>query len=399
MKILFLSWGILPQKTGGLEKATYYYFKYLTKFGNVVYLIIPNLTKDVIEFWKGKTENSMIFGLNMNILKSYIDYFKYESFTLYKRNIIDYKKAVMEYKEKVIDLLKKLNLDFDIIYAYDWLTLPAAMEIKKIYKKPLVVHFHSLAYDRVGANPEYLKYLIDYDYGIELEGSILADKIIVVSKREKEILEKYYYVPGEKIEVIYNAPDDDFSIKEKIRTKINEKYKIVLYLGRMTLHKGPDYLLLAAKKILEKRKDILFIFAGTGEMLEKLIKMAADLNISKNVVFTGWVDDELAEYLYSISDIFVLPSVSEPFGLTPFEALRYKNYIIISKQSGVSEVLKNALKVDFWDVDKMANYILALLEYPKLGEIEIKLTLEDIKNLSWKSSVEKLIQIFNSLVR
>ncbi|MGC9079518.1 MAG: glycosyltransferase family 4 protein [Nanopusillaceae archaeon] len=399
MKILFLSWGILPQKTGGLEKATYYYFKYLTKFGNVVYLIIPNLTKDVIEFWKGKIGNSMIFGLNMNILKSYIDYFKYESLTLYKRNIIDYKKAVMEYKEKVIDLLKKLNLDFDIIYAYDWLTLPAAMEIKKIYKKPLVVHFHSLAYDRVGANPEYLKYLIDYDYGIELEGSMLADKIIVVSKREKEILEKYYYVPGEKIEVIYNAPDDDFSIKEKIRTKINEKYKIVLYLGRMTLHKGPDYLLLAAKKILEKRKDILFIFAGTGEMLEKLIKMAADLNISKNVVFTGWVDDELAEYLYSISDIFVLPSVSEPFGLTPFEALRYKNYIIISKQSGVSEVLKSALKVDFWDVDKMANYILALLEYPKLGEIEIKLTLEDIKNLSWKNSVEKLIQIFNSLVR
>ncbi|MGC9132937.1 MAG: glycosyltransferase family 4 protein [Nanopusillaceae archaeon] len=399
MKILFLSWGILPQKTGGLEKATYYYFKYLDSFDNEVYLVIPNLTSDVINFWKDKTKKSKIFGLNIPIYRSYIDYFKYESFTLYRRNIIDYRKSVMEYKEKVIRIVKELNLDFDIIYSYDWLTAPAAVELKKIYNKPLVIHFHSLSYDRVGANPDLLKYLVEYDYGIELEACRVADKVVTVSKREKDVLVKYYNCPEEKIEVIYNAPDDDFSIKDKIENKIKEKYKIVLYLGRMTLHKGPDYLLLAAKKVLEKRKDVLFIFAGTGDMIDKLIKMAADLNISKNVIFTGWIDDNLAEYLYSISDIFVLPSVSEPFGLTPFEALQYKDFIIVSKQSGVSEVLKSVLKIDFWDVDKLANYILALLEYPKLGEFEIKLCLEDIKNLSWKDSVNKLLYIFRSLGR
>ncbi|BFI73427.1 D-inositol-3-phosphate glycosyltransferase [Nanoarchaeota archaeon] len=399
MKILFLSWGVLPQKTGGLEKATYYYFKYLDDLNNEVYLVIPNLTEDVKNFWKDKTKKSKIFGLNMTTVKTYIDYFKYESFTLYRRNIVDYRKSVLEYKEKVLKLIKELNLDFDIIYAYDWLTALAGVELKKIYKKPLVIHFHSLAYDRVGANPDLLKYLIDYDYGIELEACKYSDKIITVSKREKDILVKYYNCDENKIDVIYNAPDDDFSVREKIKNKINEKYKIVLYLGRMTLHKGPDYLLRAAKKVLEKRKDVLFIFAGTGEMLEKLIKMAADLNISKNVIFTGWIDDNLTEYLYSISDIFVLPSVSEPFGLTPFEALKYKDFIIISKQSGVAEVLKNAIKIDFWDVDKLANYILGLLEYKKLGEFEVKLCLDDLKNLSWKDSTIKLLNIFNALVR
>ena len=398
MKILFLSWGVFPQKGGGLEKVTYYYLKYLDYFNNNVYLFILNLTDDVKSFWNNKLKNSKIFGLNMKVYQSYIDYFKYESFTLYKRKIIDYKKAVIEYKDRILDVLKNMKLDFDIIYAYDWLTALAGIEIKKIYKKPLVIHFHSLVYDRVGGNPDMLKYLYDYDYGIELEACKYADKVIVVSKREKDILVKYYNCDEKKIDVIYNAPDDDFSIKEKINSKIKEKYKIVLYLGRMTMHKGPDYLLRAAKRVLEKRKDVLFIFAGTGEMLEQLIKMAADLNISKNVIFTGWVDDDLAEYLYSIADIFVLPSVSEPFGLTPFEALKYKDYIIISKQTGIYEVLKNAMAVDFWDVNKMADYILALLSYPKLGEYEIKLCLDDIKNLSWKDSVEKLISIFNSLI-
>ena len=152
----------------------------------------------------------------MKIYQSYIDYFKYESFTLYKRKIIDYKKAVIEYKDRILDLLKKMKLDFDVIYAYDWLTALAGMEIKKIYKKPLVIHFHSLVYDRVGGNQDVLKYLYDYDYGIELEACKNADKIIVVSKREKDILVKYYNCDEKKIDVIYNAPDDDFNIKEKL---------------------------------------------------------------------------------------------------------------------------------------------------------------------------------------
>jgi len=397
MKILFLSWGILPQKTGGLEKATYYYFKYLQQ-DNIVFLIIPNFSDDVALFWKNKLKNGKIYGLNISYKFPYVNY-NGRSILSYRKNLIDYKSAVMEYKEKVLELIKKLNIEFDIIYCYDWLTIPAAIELKKVYNKPLVIHFHSTAYDRVGGSLESLKYLVDLDYGIEIEGCRNADKIITVSNRVKDILIKYYNCNGDKIEVIYNAPDDDFSIKEKIKTFINSKYKIVLYLGRLTLHKGPDYLLKAAKKVLEKRKDVLFVFAGTGEMMEDLIKLSASLGISKNVIFTGFVSEEQAEFLYSISDIFVLPSVSEPFGLTPFEALKYQNYLIISKQTGVGEVLKHALKVDFWDINKMADYILALIEYPKIGKIEVELCLEDIKTLSWRESVSKLLSIFHNIYR
>jgi len=404
MRILFLSWGILPQKTGGLEKVTAYYLKYLDKFGHEVYLIIPNLTEDVKDYWKDKLRKSKIIGLNVvfDKVSAYFSLYQIlkESKSIFQRlkSLIDYKKAVFQYKEKLLKFLDEVKLDFDIIYAYDWLTLPAAIALKEKYKKPLIWHVHSTAYDRVGGNTESLRYLLEHDYGIEIEGCKKADHIITVSYRLKDILVKYYGADDNKITVVYNAPDDYFEIKEKKWHEIKKKYKIVLYLGRITLHKGPDWLLRAAKRVLEKRKDVLFIFAGTGEMLEQLIKMAADLGISRNVVFTGWISDEMAEFLYDIADVFVLPSVSEPFGLTPFEALQRKTAIIITKQTGVSEVLKNAAIVDFWDTYKMADYILAFLEYPKLREYEIRRCLEDIKSLSWEKSARKVEEVFKRFV-
>jgi len=404
MRILFLSWGILPQKTGGLEKVTAYYLKYLDKFGHEVYLILPNLTEDVKEYWKDKLKNSKIIGLNVifDNVKAYFSLYQIlketKSILQRLRFLIDYKKAVFQYKENLLKFLDEVKLDFDVIYAYDWLTLPAAIALKEKYKKPLIWHVHSTAYDRVGGNAEALRYLLDHDYGIEIEGCKKADHIITVSYRLKDILVKYYGADPNKITVVYNAPDDYFEIKEKRWHEIKKKYKIVLYLGRVTLHKGPDWLLMAAKRVLEKRKDVLFIFAGTGEMLEQLIKMAADLKISKNVVFTGWISDEMAEFLYDIADVFVMPSVSEPFGLTPLEALQKKTAIIITKQTGVSEVLKSAAIVDFWDTYKMADHILAFLEYPKLREYEIMRCLEDIRGLSWEKSAKKVEEILKKFI-
>jgi len=386
MDLLFLSWGILPQKIGGLEKVTYYVLKYLDSFGHNVILILPNKTEDIEKYTEQKLKRSKILGTNLDIsgFGVYPDYkflkLKYsKSIFFHLKNIVDYKRLVMEYARRVLELVDKLNIKFDIIYSYDWLTFPAAFELKKKYKKPIVWHVHSTAYDRVGGNPEYLRYLLNLDYGIELEACRNSDKIIAVSKRVKDILVKYYNCDPDKIEVVYNAPDDTSIISKRNWHFIKKYYKIVLYLGRITLHKGPDWLLKAAKKVLERRKDVLFLFAGTGEMLEQLIKMAADLGISENVIFLGRVSDEEAEFLYDIADVFILPSVSEPFGLTPFEALLHETPVIISKQSGVAEVLKSALKVDFWDTDKMANYILALLEYDKLGKYEVLMCLEDIK--------------------
>ncbi len=404
MRILFLSWGVLPQKTGGLEKVTHYYLKYLDKFGHQVYLIIPNLTKDVENFWKNKLKNSKIIGLNLiyNKIKAYLSLYwilkKSKSIFDKMKALIDYKKAVFSYKDKLLRFLEDFKIDFDVIYAYDWLTLPAAIALKEKYGKPLVWHVHSTAYDRVGGNTESLRYLLDHDYGIEIEGCKKADYIITVSHRVKDILIKYYGADPNKIFVVYNAPDDYFEIKDKKWYSIKEKYKIVLYLGRVTLHKGPDWLLKAAKRVLEKRKDVLFIFAGKGEMLEELIKLAAELKISRNVIFTGWVSDEMAEFLYDLADVFVLPSVSEPFGLTPLEALQRKTAIIITKQTGISEVLKSAAIVDFWDTYKMADYILAFLEYPKLREFEIMNCLRDIQKLSWESSSRKVEEILKKAI-
>ena len=353
-----------------------------------------------MEFWEGKLKNSKIIGLNINIENISVYNILFRKRIYNNSNISinkDYLKAIREYKEKLLKLLEEIKPNFDIIYCYDWLTLPAAIEIKKRYNKPLVLHLHSTAYDRTGANADVLKYL--EDYYIEKEGCKIADKIIVVSKRMKDILVKYYRCDENKIYVVYNAPDDNMEIRRISNwPEIKKKYKIVLYLGRITMHKGPDWLLKAAKLILDKRKDILFIFAGTGEMLETLIKMAAELKISRNVIFTGWVDDNLAEFLYDISDVFVLPSVSEPFGLTPFEALAKGKAIIITKQTGVAEVLKSAAKVDFWDTQKMANYILGLLDYETLRDYEIEKCLEEMKKLSWEQSVRRILDILSSTI-
>lgn len=396
MKILFLSWGVLPNKTGGLEVVTSYILKHLDNLGHEVTLIIPKIDKEIENYWKGKLKRSKIIGLNISFQIYPYGIVKMKSIFDYKKAITNYYNAVMEYKDKILNFFKYNKFDFDIIYFYDWLTAPAAIELKKLYNVAAVFHVHSTAYDRVGGNVDVLKYLKDYE--IELLGVKNSDKIIAISNREREILLKYYGADDNKISIIYNAPPDGFQLRNKNWYEIKKKYKIVLYLGRLTFHKGPDWLLKAAKRVLDKRNDVLFIFAGTGEMLEQLIKMAADLGISKNVIFTGYVDDSLAEILYDMADIFVLPSVSEPFGLTAYEALQWGNGIIISKNVGAGEVLKSAVMVDFWDVNKMADYILMFLEYPFVIKYEVLNCLKDIGGLSWEKNAKELEKIFYDLI-
>ncbi len=402
-----LSWGILPQQTGGLEKVTYYLCKFLPRFGHKVHLIIPKKTKDVEEQTEKKINGLKIYGLNYKLIRlpnPYVDYkiFLREEFrkspSTFFSSVLDYYRAAEEYARQVLDLVDNLNLDFDIIYANDWLTSIAALKLKEKYGKPLIVHIHSTAFDRTGGAVDVLPHL--KDYWIEREVCEKADAVIAVSGRIKDILVNYYGIDPAKIQVVYNAPDEGLKRvqREGELRKIKSNYHIVLFLGRMTLHKGPDWLLKAAKRVLEKRKDVLFVFAGKGEMLPQLINEAARMGISKNVVFTGWVSDEEREILYDIADIFVLPSLSEPFGLTPFEALTYDTPIIISKQSGVAEVLRHAFIVDFWDVNKMADYILAILEYPVLRHYSVKHCIEEMKKLSWKRSVGEISGILEKIL-
>jgi len=286
-----------------------------------------------------------------------------------------------------------MNEQFDIVHAHDWMTYPAAITVAKMSGKPLIVHVHSTEFDRSGENVNQMI------YDIEREGMHAADKIIAVSYFTRSIIISRYGITGEKVEVVHNGVErngnGDWALKE---TGIRKDEKIVLFLGRITMQKGPEYFLQAAKKVLEVMDDVKFVMAGSGDLMHKAIEMAAELGIGSKVLFTGFLRGQDVQKIYKMADLFVMPSVSEPFGLVPLEALDNDVPVIISKQSGVSEVLKHALKVDFWDVQEIANKIIAVLKYPPLG-----VTLRDygsfeVRKLRWKDSAEKCARIYEELL-
>ncbi|GAH90104.1 unnamed protein product, partial [marine sediment metagenome] len=248
---------------------------------------------------------------------------------------------------------------FDIVHAHDWMTYPAGIAVSAISGKPLIVHVHSTEFDRSGEN---INQMI---YDIERQGMEWADKVIAVSYFTRNIIISRYGISGEKVEVVYNGVErnGNWSLAE---TGIGKDERIVLFLGRITMQKGPEYFLQAAKKVLDVMDNVKFVMAGAGDMMHRAVEMAAELGIGQKVLFTGFLHGEDVQKIYKMADLYVMPSVSEPFGIAPLEALDNDVPVIISKQSGVSEVLMHALKVDFWDVDEIANKIIAVLKYPPL---------------------------------
>ncbi|MHC4705908.1 MAG: glycosyltransferase family 4 protein [Planctomycetota bacterium] len=279
------------------------------------------------------------------------------------------------------------NEQFDIIHAHDWMTYPAAIAVAAMSGRPLVVHIHSTEFDRSG---EHVNQMI---YDIERRGMHTADKVIAVSHYTRNIIISRYGVSGEKVEVVYNGVErnGNWSLD---KTGIRKDEKIVLFLGRITMQKGPEYFLAAAKKVLEMMENVKFVMAGSGDMMHRAVELAAQLGIGHKVLFTGFLRGDDVQKIYKMADLYVMPSVSEPFGIAPLEALNNDVPVIISKQSGVSEVLMHALKVDFWDVDEIANKIVAVLKYPPL-----QVTLRDhgnfeIRKLRWKDSAQKCLRIY-----
>jgi glycogen(starch) synthase len=248
---------------------------------------------------------------------------------------------------------------FDIVHAHDWMTYPAGIAVSAISGRPLVVHVHSTEFDRSG---EHVNQMI---YDIEREGMHRADKVITVSHFTRNIIMSRYGVSGDKVEVVYNGVERNgkWSLDEAV---IDKDEKIVLFLGRITMQKGPEYFLQAAKKVLELMDNVKFVMVGSGDLMHRAIEMAAELGIGHKVLFTGFLRGEDVQKIYKMADLYVMPSVSEPFGIAPLEALDNDVPVIISKQSGVSEVLVHALKVDFWDVNEIANKIVAVLKFPPL---------------------------------
>ena len=279
--------------------------------------------------------------------------------------------------------------EFDIIHAHDWMTYPAGIASAAITGKPLIIHVHSTEFDRSG---EHVNQTV---YDIERQGMHRADKVIAVSHLTRSIIISRYGISGDKVEVVHNGVErngnSEYSLAE---TGIRNDEKIVLFLGRITMQKGPEYFLYAAKKVLEVMSNVKFVMAGSGDMMHRAIELAAELGIGHKVLFTGFLRGQDVQKIYKMADLYVMPSVSEPFGIAPLEALDNDVPVIISKQSGVSEVLLHALKVDFWDVDEIANKVVAVLKYPPL-----QMTLKnhgnfEVRKLRWRDSAEKCARIY-----
>ncbi|MFP4105868.1 MAG: glycosyltransferase [Phycisphaerae bacterium] len=281
---------------------------------------------------------------------------------------------------------------FDVVHAHDWMTYPAGVAVSAQTGKPLVVHVHSTEFDRSGSDVN------QQIYNIERAGMHAADKVVCVSHLTANLVIGRYGVPAHKVEVVYNAVDIPTDGDQQFLSPIRQDEKLVLFLGRVTMQKGPEYFLRAARKVADKLDKVRFVVAGSGDMIAQCIREVADLKLGKHVTFTGFLRGRDVDRVFQMADLYVMPSVSEPFGIAPLEALSHNVPVLISKQSGVSEVLTHALKVDFWDIDEMANKILAVLRHPPLQRTLRQHGAIELGKLSWPDSAAKLRKIYGEVI-
>ena len=282
--------------------------------------------------------------------------------------------------------------DFDVIHAHDWLCYPAGMAAKEATGKPLVVHVHATDFDRSGGSVNPIV------YDIERRGMEAADKVITVSNLTRNIVIEKYGIPADKVVTVYNAVDPLKTENITYNPKgINDK--IITFLGRITMQKGPEYFIEAANKVLQRMDNVRFVMAGSGDMMEKMIRRAASLKITDRFHFTGFLRGQDVYSMLHMSDLYVMPSVSEPFGISPLEAMQSNVPVLISHQSGVAEILTYAIKTDFWDIDAMADAMYGVLSYPSLSSFFAKHGKEEVDSLKWENSANKIKSIYDELVR
>lgn len=276
---------------------------------------------------------------------------------------------------------------FDVIHAHDWLTYPAGRFAKQISGKPMVIHVHATDYDRSRGqvNPDV--------YRIEKEGMDAADHIITVSNLTRQtVIEKYYQNP-EKVTTVHNAVEPMTNVNEF--TKSKRKDKIVTFLGRITMQKGPEYFVEVAARVLQQTEGVRFVMAGSGDMMDKMIRLVAQKGIADKFHFTGFLKGRQVYEMLGESDVYMMPSVSEPFGISPLEAMQVGTPSIISKQSGCAEILNHAIKTDYWDIDAMADYIHAIVKYPAMYKTLHEEGLTEVNNIKWEYAGQKVRRIYD----
>jgi glycosyltransferase involved in cell wall biosynthesis len=421
MRILMFGWEFPPHITGGLGTACFGLTRGLAKHDVDIRFVVPKAYGD-----ENQESVRLVNASEVNVdleESEYIEYWKRIEYMEIGSNIIPYvspeeferitsqkelekiskdsrvfsKKFEFsgKYGKNLLEEVSRYALiasaiaaskDFDIIHAHDWLTYPAGVAAKEVSGKPLVVHMHATEFDRSGesVNQEV--------YDIERMGMHAADRVIAVSNLTRQTVINRYGVPEDKVVTVHNAVEP--VEKEELNATKGVKEKIVTFLGRITFQKGPEYFIEAAKKILERDPDVRFVMAGSGDLLEKMIRRVAELRIGNRFHFTGFLKGPNVDRMLAISDVFVMPSVSEPFGIVPLEAMRSNVPVVISKQSGVSEILRHALKVDFWDVDGLAESIYGLLKYDGLSKMFVNYGKDEVDSLKWENAALKVKKVY-----
>ncbi len=434
MRVLMFGWEFPPHIAGGLGTACYGMTRGLARNDVEVIFVMPKASGDEDERFvkvvnasdvEARYSNSTIEGADdimrkisfIHIDSNMVPYISPEEWDTYREEYertgkkfweregdswtqrytfsgkygANLMEEVARYAVVAAEVARQLEGQFDVIHAHDWLTYFAGIAAKRVSGKPLVVHMHATSFDRSSSDNIDTRV-----YEIERAGMAAADRVIAVSNLTRNIVIEKYNIPAEKVVTVHNAVR--FAEKENELPERGVEDKIITFLGRITFQKGPDYFVEAAAKVLKRVPNVRFVMAGSGDMMNHVIRRVARLGIADRFHFTGFLKGDDVHKMFQLSDVYIMPSVSEPFGISPLEAMRANVPSIISKQSGVAEVLDYAVKVDYWDVDAMADAIYGFVKYPALAKMFSEKGLEEVTGLKWNSAAAKIKAVYEDAI-
>lgn len=412
MKVLMFGWEYPPVKSGGLGTACYGLTKALVKLGAQITLVVPKAVKSPYS-----SHLNLIDGQNITVKNSQIRYYEINSLLTpylteetYAEKYQDVQEMlVSDSEENEVTAIYGRNLfqevarfayragvlaamdNYDLIVCHDWMTVDAALVAQRRINKPICLHMHATEFDRTGGNPNQLI------YDIERKGMWAADLIIANSNITKENCSRFYDIDPNKIIPIHLAiENEEYNLQDKSDFK---KGKTVLFIARLTIQKGPEYFIKAAKIASDFDPELRFIMAGDGDCFTRMMHLAADLGIADKIFFTGFLNEAQAREVFKMADLFVMTSIAEPFGLTVLEAIRSGVPCVIPNNSGIAEILSHVIKIDFWDVNELANSIVSILKYPVLHQELRDNSYRETEHITWEKTAQRTIDVYRRLVR
>ena len=417
MKALMFGWEFPPHILGGLGTASYGLTQGMWQCGDMdITFVIPKPFGDEDRSFANIIGASQVPVAWRDVNREYVDrrighlmnpdlYFQlrdhiYADFNYMRTNDLGCIEFSGKYPDNLLEEINNYSImagviarttQFDVIHSHDWLTYPAGIHAKQVTGKPLVIHVHATDFDRSRGNVNPTV------FNIELDGMHHADHIITVSDLTRQtVIEKYGINPA-KVTTVHNAvtplPQEYLDIKVE-----RPKDKVVTFLGRITMQKGPEYFVEAAARVLKLTKNVRFVMAGSGDMMNKMIDLVAERGIADRFHFPGFMRGKQVYETFAASDVYIMPSVSEPFGISPLEAMQMGVPSIISKQSGCAEILNNVIKTDYWDIDAMANAIYSIITYPAMHDQLKEAGIAEVNQITWQKAGQKVIDIYNKVL-